>query len=114
MKVRSIIAVGFVSALAVIGMGNTSGGVAAEANQTGPMEERIGHGGSIIHSKTMSNCEAMVKGPLVEERIGHGGSILRSQTTGTCNAMAKGALVEERIGHGGSVYSRPSAHQTVN
>jgi hypothetical protein len=122
MSVRSIMAIGFVSAVAVIGMVNASGSAAADLNQSGLIEERVGHGGSIFHSTTTStqssNCEAMAKGPLVEERVGHGGSIFRRQTTDNCELMAgdqtKGPLVEERIGHGGSVYYRQSARQAVN
>jgi hypothetical protein len=118
MSVRSIVAIGFVSAVAIIGMVNASGSAAADLNQSGLIEERVGHGGSILHSKTTSthssNCDAMAKGELVEERVGHGGSIFHSKTTSNCNVMAKGALVEERIGHGGSVYHRQSARQAVN
>lgn len=121
MKVRSLVAVGFVSAVAVIGLVNASGSVAAEANQSGLMEERVGHGGSLYtntSTATRSTPCAAAQGDLVEERIGHGGSILRSQTTGDCALLAedrtKGPLVEERIGHGGSVYVRPAARQAVN
>ena len=118
MSVRSIVAIGFVSAVAVIGMVNASGSAAADLNQSGLIEERVGHGGSIFHSKTTAtrsgNCDAMAKGELVEERVGHGGSIFHSKTTSNCDVMAKGELVEERVGHGGSVYYRQSARQAVN
>ena len=118
MKGRSIVAVGFVSAMAAIGIGTASGSAAADANQSGVIEERVGHGGSIYHSRTTSAqsspCEAMAQGALVEERIGHGGSIFRRQTTGNCEALAQGPLVEERIGHGGSVYYRQSDRPAMN
>ncbi len=118
MKVRSIVALGFLSAVAAIGMVNVSSGAAADSNQSGLMEERVGHGGSIVHGNTTSarssSCEEMAKGDLVEERIGHGGSIVRSKTTSNCDVTAKGAVVEERIGHGGSVYYRQSGHQAIN
>lgn len=114
MRVRSIVAIGFVSAMAAIGMVNASGSAAADSNQSGLIEERVGHGGSIFHGKTASNCGATAKGELVEERVGHGGSIFHSKTTSNCDVMAKGALVEERVGHGGSVYYRQSARQAIN
>ena len=97
MKRRSLVAVGFVLALAALGMVHASDTAAADANQSGLIEERVGHGGSLFHSKTQSaqssSCETMGNGALVEERIGHGGSLFRRQTTGTCETMAKGALV---------------------
>jgi hypothetical protein len=114
MRVRSIVAIGFVSAMAAIGMVNASGSAAADSNQSGLIEERVGHGGSIFHSKTTSTCDVMAKGALVEERVGHGGSIFYSKTASTCDVTAKGALVEERVGHGGSVYVRQSAQQAIN
>ena len=114
MKVRSIVVVGLLAAVAVSGMMNASGSAAADSTQSGLVEERVGHGGSIYHSKTTSNCEALAKGELVEERVGHGGSIYHSKTTSNCETMAKGALVEERIGHGGSVYYRQSERQAIN
>ena len=114
MRVRSIAVVGFLSAMAAIGMVNASGSAAADANQSGLIEERVGHGGSIFHSKTTSKCDAMAKGELVEERVGHGGSIFHSKTNSSCDVMAKGALVEERVGHGGSVYYRQSDRQAIN
>ena len=80
MKVGSIVAVGFFSAVAAIGMVNASGSAAADANQSGLIEERVGHGGSIFHSKTTSNCDVMAKGALVEERVGHGGSVYYRQS----------------------------------
>jgi hypothetical protein len=81
MKVRSIVAIGFVSAMAAIGMVNASGSAAADSNQSGLIEERVGHGGSIFHSKTTSNCDAMAKGALVEERVGHGGTVYYRQSS---------------------------------
>ena len=75
MNVRSLVAVGFLSALAAVGMVNASSSAAEDSNQSGLIEERVGHGGSIFYSKTpatrSSHCEAMAKGALVEERIGH-------------------------------------------
>ena len=80
MKVRSIVVVGLLAAVAVSGMMNASGSAAADSTQSGLVEERVGHGGSIYHSKTTSNCETMAKGALVEERIGHGGSVYYRQS----------------------------------
>ncbi len=122
MKVRSLVALGYMSVMAAIGLGTAPGSVAAETNHTGLVEERVGHGGSIYYSNQTtamrSNSCAAAQGDLVEERIGHGGSILRSKATGDCALLAedrtKGPLVEERVGHGGSVYVRPAARQTVN
>lgn len=114
MKVRSLVTVGVVSAVVILGLGTASRSAAAGSNQSSLSEERVGHGGSIFYGKTTSNCGAVAKGVSAEERVGHGGSLFSSQTTSNCDVMAKGALVEERVGHGGSVYYRQSARQTVN
>jgi hypothetical protein len=80
MKVRSIVAIGFVSAMAVIGMVDASGSAAADSNQSGLIEGRVGHGGSIYYKGgQVSGCNVSVEGQnsgqLVEQRVGHGGSI---------------------------------------
>jgi hypothetical protein len=81
MRVRSIVAIGFVSAIAGIGLVSASGSAAADVNQSGLIEERVGHGGSIFHSKTTSNCDVMAKGALIEERVGHGGTVYYRQSS---------------------------------
>ncbi len=116
MRVRNKVAIGFFSAMAVIGMAHASDSVASDANRSDLIEERVGHGGSIYYKDgQVSGCHVAVsdqsKGQFVEERIGHGGSIYYKdgQASG-CHIAAvgqnSGKLVEERVGHGGSIYYR--------
>lgn len=116
MVVRNMLAVGFLSAMAVIGIVNASDSVASDANRTDLIEKRVGHGGSIYYKGgQVSGCHVAEsdqnKGELVEERIGHGGSIYyRGGQVSGCHVVAGeqngGELIEERVGHGGSIYSR--------
>ena len=80
MRVRSMVAIGVLSAVGMIGMVNAPGSTAADANQSGFIEVRVGHGGSMYYKGgQVSGCtlsaEGQSGGTLVEERVGHGGSI---------------------------------------
>jgi hypothetical protein len=113
MKVKSMVAIGFVSAMAAIGIPNASDGVASEGNRPDIIEERVGQGGSIYYRQHMASragiCdvagEEQNRGEFVEERIGHGGSIYYKRSMAgridACDANRSGA---------GWVYSPPVAH----
>jgi hypothetical protein len=94
MRIRSMVAIGFVSAMAGIGLVNTADSVASEMNRSDLIEERVGHGGSMYYrAGQVSGCNEAAgeqnRRELVEERVGHGGSIYhkRSDTgrTGHCD-----------------------------
>ena len=124
MSMKSIVAVGCLSAMAAIGLVHASGSAAAESNQSGLMEERVGHGGSMYYKGgQVSGCTVSAaeqdKGQLVEARVGHGGSMYYqggqfSGCTVSAEGQNGGKLVEERVGHGGSVYHRQSGRQAMN
>ena len=80
MRVRNMMAIGVFSTIGMIGMANAPGSAAADSNQSGLIEVRVGQGGSIYHrAGQVSGCtvsaEGQHSGTLVEERVGHGGSI---------------------------------------
>lgn len=124
MHVRSLVAMGCLSAMVAIGLGPASGRAAAESNLSGLTEARVGHGGSAYYTGgQVSGCTVSAaeqgKGERVEARVGHGGSLYyRGGQVSGCTVSAaeqdKGALVEERVGHGGSLYSRQSDRQAMN
>ena len=108
-----MVAIGFFSVMAVIGVLNASDSVASDANRSDLIEERVGQGGSIYYRQPMASrvgaCDVagdeQNRGEFVEERIGHGGSMYYKRSmagrTGACDANRSGA---------GWVYSPPVAH----
>ena len=118
MKIRNMVAIGFFSAIGMIGVVTASDGVASEMNQPDLIEERVGHGGSIYsRAGRASDCGVEAMGELIEQRVGQGGSMYYKggQVSGCNVAVAEqdgGELVEERIGHGASIYSRRATIRT--
>ena len=114
MNVKSMVAVGFLGMVAVIGAANVSSSFAAEMGV-----ERHGVGGAIYSTnQPMSDgAVACAKGEErqkveVIERIGHGGSTyqVKASHAGECQAGWRVDVVQ-RIGQGGSIYS---SSQTMN
>ena len=116
MRVRNMMAIGVFSTIGMIGMANAPGSAAADSNQSGLIEVRVGQGGSMYYKGgQVSGCTVSAaeqnKGELVEVRVGQGGSIYhRAGQVSGCTVSAEGqhsgTLVEERVGHGGSIYYR--------
>ncbi len=118
MSVKSMVTVGFLAMVAVTGVVNAPGSLAADTSR-GEGMARIGHGGSTYQSKINEAGDCQMKADNIE-RIGHGGSTYASRQvdgTGACQ-IAEGGQREvdviERIGAGGSTYSfRQSNVQTA-
>lgn len=58
MRVRDMVAIGFFSAIGMIGMVTASDSVASEMNQPDLIEERVGHGGSIYSKRSTAGQTA--------------------------------------------------------
>lgn len=108
MRVRDMVAIGFFSAIGMIGMVTASDSVASEMNQPDLIEERVGHGGSIYsRGGQVSGCNVVVAeqngGELVEERVGHGGSIYSKRSTAgqtaACDASGATYFYSPSIAH---------------
>jgi|CXWL01.1.fsa_nt_gi hypothetical protein len=119
MRVKSILAIGFLPMVAVTGVVNASGSFAADTNRVGVIDERIGHGGSTYSSfqpDGAGDCPARGEERRkvdVIKRIGTGGSTYSSSQIGRCREAEEGQKrvdVIERIGHGGSTYSFSHPH----
>lgn len=113
-RVKSMLAIGFLSMMAATVAMNASSSFAADTNLADPIN-RIGHGGSIYQSKSARMVDCRVD---VVARIGHGGSTYSSSQSGSVNcALEKDAgkpvNVMARIGHGGSTYSFTQLHSSI-
>jgi len=113
MKVKSMLAVGFLSMIVATGVVTTSDSFASDVQRVDVME-RMGHGGSTYSFSQpdgAGTCHGT--GLSVVERIGHGGSTYSSSQSksvqvGDCHVMGeegRNVGVMERIGAGGSTYS---------
>ena len=113
MRVKSMLAVGFLSMIVATGVVTTSDSFASAVQRVDVME-RIGHGGS-THSSSQPDRAGTCHGTglTIVERIGHGGSTYtssqsKSDQVGDCHVMGeegRKVVVMERIGAGGSTYS---------
>lgn len=114
MRVKNMLAIGFLSMMAVTGVVTASGSFASDTSQ-GNAPERIGHGGSTYQLKAARAGDCRSKADVVE-RIGHGGStyLPKADQAGDCHLareMGQSLDVVERIGHGGSTYSSSQTMQ---
>lgn len=123
MRVKSMLAIGFMSVVVATGVASASDDAVFDAQRVN-VAERIGAGGaaySLSQPDGAGSCS--LTGANVTERIGHGGSTYsisqsKSVQEGDCHAVGKEEeRVEriERIGAGGSTYfSRRSTIQTAS
>jgi hypothetical protein len=123
MRVKSMLAVGFLSMMVATGVVTTSNSVASDVQRV-EVIERIGHGGSTYASSQSDGADTCHEtGVSAIERMGHGGSTYsssqsKSAQVGDCHVMGEeGRKVgaTERIGAGGSTYSHSRSDiQTAN
>lgn len=113
MSVKSMWIIGFMSMVAATGVVNASSSFAADTNQKGVMEERIGIGGSTYsfgQPDGAGDCrvarEERRKVDVIK-RIGTGGSTYSFNKTDGCQMAGEGRKKVDdikRIGTGGSTY----------
>lgn len=117
MRMKSMVAIGFMSMVIAASVASAADGAASETQRVDGME-RMGAGGSAYSSSQLDGASVCPgTGVVATERIGHGGStysVNRSESAqvGDCHAM-EGKRVDssERIGAGGSIY--PSSRSTI-
>ena len=116
MRMKSMLAMGFMSMMITIGVGNGSNSFAADLNRGVVPEPRMGHGGStysLSQADGASDCQvagAERRKVDIIERIGAGGSTYSaspppSVQASACQVVGRKVDVVQRIGHGGSTYS---------
>lgn len=112
MRMKSMVAIGFMSMVVAAGVASASDGAAFDVQRVN-VTERIGAGGAVYSSSQPDGAgTCSVAGVSATERIGHGGSTYsfsrsKSVQEGDCHAVGgEGKRVEtiERIGAGGSIY----------
>lgn len=110
MRMRSIVAVAFLSMVASTGALNASSSIASDAGRVDTLE-RMGHGGSTYLAVTPQAGDHDAVGTEQRttgsgERIGHGGSIYRLQPDRVGERSGEQGMIDgiKRIGAGGSIY----------